>query len=54
MHVPVYGRGRVGSGFVADPEAPPVQLHGDVIVVPFVEQHAAVLVCGNLKTRRDV
>ncbi len=52
VHVPVYSRGRVRSGIVADPEASPVQLHGDVIIVPFIQQHTAVLICSNLKTQR--
>lgn len=54
VHVPVYGRRRVRSGVVADPEAPPVQLHGDVIIVPFIQQHTTVLICRNLRAQQGV
>lgn len=49
VRVPVYSRRRIGSSIIADPEASPVQLHGNVIIVSFIQQHAAVLVCRNLK-----
>lgn len=45
---PVYCRRRVGSSVVADPEAPPVQLHCYVIIVTLVQQDAAVLISSNL------
>lgn len=52
QHVPVYGRGGVRASIVADPEASPVQLHSNVIVVPFIEQHSAVFISGNLRPQR--
>lgn len=54
VQVPVYSRWRVRSSVVADPEAPPVQLHGNVIIVSLIQQHSTVLICGNLKTQRDI
>lgn len=53
-YVPVYSRRRVGPSIVADPEASPVQLHGNVIIVSFIQQHATVLICSNLKTQQEV
>lgn len=52
QHVPVYGRGGVRASIVADPEASPVQLHGNVIIVPFIQQHSAVFISGNLRPQR--
>lgn len=51
-HIPVNGGGGVRSGIVADPEASPVQLHGDVIVVSFVQQHSTVFISGNLRQQQ--
>lgn len=53
QHVPVYGRGGVRASIIADPEASPVQLHGNVIVVPFIQQHSAVFISGNLRPQRE-
>lgn len=50
--IPVYSRRRIGSSVVADPEASPVQLHGNVIIIPFIQQHATVLIGSNLKTQQ--
>lgn len=52
--IPVYSRRRIGSSVVADPEASPVQLHGNVIIIPFIQQHATVLIGSNLKTQQDL
>lgn len=49
--LPVYCRGGVRSGIVADPETSPVQLHGNVIVISFIQQHSTVFISGNLRQR---
>lgn len=54
LQAPVDGRRRVGARVVADSETAPVQFHGDVVVVPLVQQHPTVLVRGNLTTQRGV
>lgn len=50
--VPVYRRGGVRASIVADPETSPVQLHGDVVVVSFIQQHSAVFISGDLKPEK--
>lgn len=50
VHAPVNSRRWVGSSVIADPEAPSVQLHCDVIVVAFIQQDTTVLISSNLKT----
>lgn len=52
---PVNGRSRVRAGVVAGTDTPPVELNGDVVLVTFVQQDAAVLICGNLvRSKLDI
>ena len=47
--VPVDGRGGVGARVVAQAQPASEQLHCYVLSVPFIQQHAVILISGDLK-----
>lgn len=45
---PVNGRSRVRAGVIARAHASPVQLYGDMVFVPLVQEDSAVFICSDL------